>query len=879
MARFYIGIALILFVFTGHSQVTIQGELFSPKGTKASLEASIIISPLEKPGSITAFGFSSADGKFRIAVSSPSDSILLQVKSMSVRDTILRLANKSQLLRIPVTEQHHQISEVRVANRPIFSKGDTTTYIVSSFVQRKDFSIGDVISNMPGFEVSPEGKVSYQGRDIQKYYIEGLDLLEGQYSLANKNLPHTAVGAVEVLHNHQPVKAIEGTIASDATSLNIKLKRNIAVTGTAQGSLGFSPLLWELNLTPMLFGKKQQIIASWQWNNTGNDLGSQHQALTFSNGKLDGATTLKSNFLSVPNISSPSISKNKYLFNKANLLTYNHLIKITPTTEVKVNGSYFRDNVDENQSVTTTYFLENTTIDIKEHQQNNLFRHSLIANATLTQNVKSRYLQNKVSYAQFWDSDQAELANLTTQRVKAHTPHLTFSNSLDALIPIKKNFLQVESVVDYNQSPQRINFAPAVFIPPLGYGNSTTQQVSNTNIITQNRVRFAIPIGRVVLTSSLSFDLEKQEHKTAVLNNGAVNTADSLTNKLTWQQAGLTLKEELEYKKGDFRLNLGVPMHYVGLSITDAIHSASTSTNRLFVKPTLSVKHTPFGGLTTNAFASYSESLSNPNDLTQGNVITSHRLMRSNQSEVDTRKSFLYQIGATYRNPATGLFGSISWNETFAQKNQMINQISMGDGRFIYKAENQPNNTRTGSLTTEAKWYIGSAKTTIGLKWQHGKTNLEYMLSGIIGKNTITRNTLTPSILFNKSRYWSADYAYSIAQIKVRTHQSASSIMEQQHKFSLYLYPTQSNIIGFETEYYHNQQKGQPKSESLFSNITYSYRPSDKRIGIKLQCRNIFDTNKLVSTQEMDIAIISTEYLLRPREFIVTVSWSLGKTR
>ena len=208
MARFYIGIALILFVFTGHSQVTIQGELFSPKGTKASLEASIIISPLEKPGSITAFGFSSADGKFRIAVSSPSDSILLQVKSMSVRDTILRLANKSQLLRIPVTEQHHQISEVRVANRPIFSKGDTTTYIVSSFVQRKDFSIGDVISNMPGFEVSPEGKVSYQGRDIQKYYIEGLDLLEGQYSLANKNLPHTAVGAVEVLHNHQPVKAI-----------------------------------------------------------------------------------------------------------------------------------------------------------------------------------------------------------------------------------------------------------------------------------------------------------------------------------------------------------------------------------------------------------------------------------------------------------------------------------------------------------------------------------------------------------------------------------------------------------------------------------------------------------------------------------------------
>jgi hypothetical protein len=41
---------------------------------------------------------------------------------------------------------------------------------------------------MSGIEILPDGKVLYQGKPINKYYIEGLDLLEGKYNLANKNL-------------------------------------------------------------------------------------------------------------------------------------------------------------------------------------------------------------------------------------------------------------------------------------------------------------------------------------------------------------------------------------------------------------------------------------------------------------------------------------------------------------------------------------------------------------------------------------------------------------------------------------------------------------------------------------------------------------------
>jgi hypothetical protein len=54
--------------------------------------------------------------------------------------------------------------------------------------------------------VLPDGKILYQGKAINKYYIEGLDLLEGKYNLANDNLPYQEVSQVQILENHQHKK-------------------------------------------------------------------------------------------------------------------------------------------------------------------------------------------------------------------------------------------------------------------------------------------------------------------------------------------------------------------------------------------------------------------------------------------------------------------------------------------------------------------------------------------------------------------------------------------------------------------------------------------------------------------------------------------------
>jgi hypothetical protein len=98
---------------------------------------------------------------------------------------------------------------------------------------------------MPGIEVLPDGKIFIQVK-LNKYYIEGLDLLEGKYNLANDNLPYQEVSQVQILENHQPIKTLDSLQFSDRTALNIKLKTPILLQVKQAVDLA---LLWDANIT------------------------------------------------------------------------------------------------------------------------------------------------------------------------------------------------------------------------------------------------------------------------------------------------------------------------------------------------------------------------------------------------------------------------------------------------------------------------------------------------------------------------------------------------------------------------------------------------------------------------------------------------------
>ena len=150
------------FVF---SQSTVKGYLESDK--KNSVEGIIVSLHNDSiSNKFLSYCISDAKGYFELNYSGDYIGKTLRIRSLSYQDTSIFLIKKETEYRIKLIENIQKLKEVSVRSTPIFSKGDTTTYITGVFAQKRDFSIGDVINRMPGFDLASNGKITYQGREI-----------------------------------------------------------------------------------------------------------------------------------------------------------------------------------------------------------------------------------------------------------------------------------------------------------------------------------------------------------------------------------------------------------------------------------------------------------------------------------------------------------------------------------------------------------------------------------------------------------------------------------------------------------------------------------------------------------------------------------------
>ena len=121
-------------------------------------------------------------------------------------------------------EKATEIKEVKLKTKLITKRGDTISYDLKSFESKADRSLADVLKKIPGIEVNKDGSILYQGEPINKFYVNGKDLMEGSYGLINNSLPKDAVQKVEVLENHQPVKILQDKLSSENAAINVQLK-------------------------------------------------------------------------------------------------------------------------------------------------------------------------------------------------------------------------------------------------------------------------------------------------------------------------------------------------------------------------------------------------------------------------------------------------------------------------------------------------------------------------------------------------------------------------------------------------------------------------------------------------------------------------------
>lgn len=512
----------ICFLPNTYSQIIISGNLKS--NVDEPVQGASVVLTANGEDRIIAYDISDGDGNYLINHNFEYRTFNITVKSMGFESISEVIDNKAQIKNFVLQEAVTALKEVVVKSGLINKRGDTINYVVEGFAKLEDRTIADVMENMPGIEVLPDGKILYEGRPINKYYIEGLDLLEGRYNLANKNLPYAEVSSVQILENHQPIKVLDSLVFSDRAALNIKLKNNYSVTGQAAIGAGFSPTLWNANLTPMLFSNKQQVLGSYQTNNIGNNVASQLKALTIDEllNQFERNDN-KKNWLAIEPLAEPGFSELKWLDNSTHLVSVNYLKKFKKDYELRYNLSYVNDYQQQNGGTNTRFFTPNDTIGLLETKRNQFYLNSFNGDITLQKNVPTNYLKNSLQFQGFWDGQRGNL-QLNNDNIIQNSSNRYFkiSNNLKTYFPVGKQLVNLSSYLGVNRTPQKLEVSPGQFNDLLNNGNPyerVVQDIDLRTFYTNNSVGFTKGWKRFTFSPKVGIQIERQNLNSDILES------------------------------------------------------------------------------------------------------------------------------------------------------------------------------------------------------------------------------------------------------------------------------------------------------------------------------------------------------------------------
>ena len=869
---------IILFSNCMFSQIVINGKITDVKGNAIS-KANVLIYKKATENIIT-YNITDNNGDFSITFPSSYDEVDLQVTCMGYETITETIKNKSITKNFSLIEKVFDLKEVIVKTSPIRQKGDTIKYFVNSFSKEQDRSIGDVLKRMPGIEVLSDGKILYQGRPINKYYIEGLDLLEGKYNLANENLPFKEVTQVQILENHQPIRALDSLKFSDQAALNIKLKNAYTFTGQARLGSGFSPLLWDANITPILFTKKKQMLTTYQANNTGDNVASQLKKHTIEDllNQFENNSE-KAEWLGIQQLTTPNFSEKRWLDNNIHLLSGNYLHKLKNDYELRVNASYLNDNQQQNGFTNTEFITPSNTITILEEKQNHFFFNSLQTNITLQKNANKNYFKNSIEFQGFWDSQRGTIL-LNNQQLKQQLSNQFFriSNQLKSIFPLGKQMITLNSYIGLNKTPQMLNVSPGQFENLLNNNlpfDAVTQQVDLQTFYTNNSFGFTKAIKRFSIEPKIGFQIENQQLNTEIITSENSNLSNDFSNNLNWFRSKIYADVQTQYKKDKWRIELTTPINYHAYQIKDNPLQKSEQINRITFEPRLSAIYEVNSFWKINSSVSKSNQFGAINQLHYAYILQNYRNLQRINAPLPQNSNQNYSLGIAYRNPIKTLFWNVIYINSKSENNLLYQTQILPNGATELQAVEQENIRNNQNISTRASKYISKIKSNITLNATFGFQEFQQLinnnLTDVKNQNLTIGNKIDTDITDKINVEYQANWTFSKNTVQ---NQENPTITQQNHILNLNTYPTKNQYFAVKTEYINNNLFTE-RTENIFTDLIYRYTISKKKIDLELQLSNLFNTTNFRTININDFSYVETNFNLRPRQVLFKIRFTL----
>lgn len=871
---------LLLFYVIGFSQTTIEGKIIDEQNQALSGTTITVTKINERV--VIAYAISTNEGTYSLGINSKLDSLQINVSHLGHAKLVKKTINKNQTIHFTLQESDEKLKEVFIKSVPITKKGDTINYTVSEFKEQKDRVIADVLKKMPGIEVLDNGTILYQGKPLVKYYIEGLDLLEGRYNLANNNLPADAVSKVQILENHQPIKILDSLVYSDKAALNIKLKKNSTLTGTAKLGIGNYPFLWDTNVTPMLFAKKQQMITSYQTNNTGNDLSNELKILTIED-LLDQAegNHEKKDWVAIQQLSPPPFAAKRWLDNNVHMFTTNYLVRLKKEVDLKVNLSYINDFQKQNGITQTTFYIPNDTISIIENVKNKLFLNSLKNKFILTKNTSKNYFKNTFEVNKYWDSNSGIISSNDEEiNQKVSNPFTSISNRIKWIQAFGKKLITINSVIIYTNTPQDLTITLGYYEDILNNENpydKTHQKIRLSNFYTNNAVSYTQGYGKFTFTPKIGLKLQNQQldSRITLFKNLSI---DELTgnykNNLSYNNTSFYTILNTQYNYKNWNFELETPFKFQGFDISDVDLNKAQKLNRLTFEPRVYIRNDINSFLKTTFTVSSKKDFGEINQLYYGYIVNNYRGLNRYDTPILESERKNISLSLNYRNPIKSVFANASYATSYALHNLMFGNLINSNGSASYSFIEKDNSSNTQNISLSASKYFSDLKTTLTLMTSTSLDKRQQLLNGIPTNSTSKNNQINGKINTEITAWMSLNYKSNYTVLNTLfNRQSIDRIVIQEHLWHFSFYPTSNQYIGFDTELYKNKGSG-INQKNYFLNLNYRFTLKRSKIDLELNWNNILNKREFTTVYNNSFFHTQSTYMLRPSQLLASIKFN-----
>ena len=241
--------------------------------------ASVYVIP-SKDTTITNFTLTDAKGEAKLD-EVPYGSYVFRVEMMGYKPFVKEKYFRDRrvdmgTIRLQVDEQFLQAATITDVGNPIVVKQDTVEFNASSFRVGANAMLKDLLKRMPGMEITEDGKVKFNGEEIDKLTVGGRTFFFNDQSTALNNLPAAVVDKIRVIDRDSEQTRASGIQDGRREKvLDVALKKeyekgwfgNVGVKGGAtlgkkegddvlRDNRGF---LWNANALVSAYSEKNQV--------------------------------------------------------------------------------------------------------------------------------------------------------------------------------------------------------------------------------------------------------------------------------------------------------------------------------------------------------------------------------------------------------------------------------------------------------------------------------------------------------------------------------------------------------------------------------------------------------------------------------------------